>query len=93
VITSSGLRLHAEAIFSIQGITPQTRLGLQLGLDHTDQGYVVVDAEQKTSAEGVYACGDMTNQHSHQVAAAAHQGGQAACAANYFLYPHELTVS
>jgi thioredoxin reductase (NADPH) len=49
-----------------------------------------VDTEQKTSVEGVYAAGDLTQLHSHQVSAAVHEGAQAASAANYFLYPDEL---
>jgi thioredoxin reductase (NADPH) len=39
---------------------------------------------------GAYAAGDLTTLHSHQVAAAVHEGAQAACAANYFLQPPEL---
>jgi len=39
---------------------------------------------------GVYAAGDVTSLHSHQVTAAVHEGAQAASAANYFLYPPEL---
>jgi thioredoxin reductase (NADPH) len=35
---------------------------------------------------GVYAAGDATSVHDHQVSAAVHEGNQAACAANYFLY-------
>ena len=35
---------------------------------------------------GLYAAGDVTSPHDHQVSAAVHEGNQAACAANYFLY-------
>jgi len=49
-----------------------------------------VDSEQITSIPGVYAAGDVTRLHSHQLTTAVHEGGQAASAANYFLYPAEL---
>lgn len=88
--TRGGLRLELDALFSIQGATPETALARQLGVDLADSGYVAVDTEQKTSVPGVYAAGDLTALHSHQVTAAVHEGAQAASAANYFLYPPEL---
>ena len=51
-----------------------------------------MDTEQKTNVPGVYAAGDITALHSHQVSAAVHEGAQAASAANYYLYPPELKV-
>jgi thioredoxin reductase (NADPH) len=50
----------------------------------------VTDTEQKTNLAGVYAAGDVTRMHAHQVTTAVHEGGQAASAANYFLYPPDL---
>jgi thioredoxin reductase len=55
-----------------------------------DNGYITVDSEQLTSNPGVYAAGDVTRLHSHQLTTAVHEGGQAASAVNYFLYPAEL---
>ncbi|MGW1868345.1 NAD(P)/FAD-dependent oxidoreductase [Streptomyces mauvecolor] len=90
IVTRGGLRLELDALFSIQGATPETTLARRLGVRLADSGYVRVDTEQKTSVEGVYAAGDLTALHSHQVTAAVHEGAQAASAANYFLYPPEL---
>ncbi|MCZ0988357.1 NAD(P)/FAD-dependent oxidoreductase [Streptomyces diastatochromogenes] len=90
VLTRRGLRLELDALFSIQGATPETGLARQLGVGLAASGYVQVDSEQKTSVPGVYAAGDLTALHSHQVTAAVHEGAQAASAANYFLYPPEL---
>ncbi len=56
----------------------------------SDKGYINVDTEQKTNVPGVFAAGDVTRLHSHQVTTAVHEGGQAASAANYYLYPPEL---
>jgi thioredoxin reductase (NADPH) len=90
VVTRGGVRLELDALFSIQGSTPETRLAEQLGVELAPSGWIMVDTEQKTSVPGVYAAGDVTTLHSHQVTAAVHEGAQAASAANYFLYPPEL---
>ncbi|MDX6325214.1 MAG: thioredoxin reductase [Nocardioidaceae bacterium] len=90
VLTDGGLLLELEALFSIQGATPETRLAAGLGVPVNADGYVLVDSEQKTAVPGVYAAGDITAVHSHQVTTAVHEGAQAASAANYYLYPPEL---
>jgi thioredoxin reductase (NADPH) len=90
IVTVGGLRLELEALFSIQGATPETRLAVGLGVPIDSAGYVLVDSEQKTEVPGVYAAGDIAAVHSHQVATAVHEGAQAASAANYYLYPAEL---
>jgi thioredoxin reductase (NADPH) len=56
----------------------------------SDDGYTVTDTEQKTNVPGVYAAGDVTRLYAHQISTAVHEGGQAASAANYFLYPPDL---
>lgn len=67
-----------------------TKLARRLGLRLAPSGWIDVDTEQKTSVGGVYAAGDVTSLHSHQVTAAVHEGAQVASAANYFLYPPQL---
>lgn len=90
LLTMSGQRVELDQMFVQHGATPQTRLAADLGVALSPAGYINVDTEQKTSRPGVYAAGDVTRLHSHQVSAAVHEGGQAASAANYFLYPPEL---
>jgi thioredoxin reductase (NADPH) len=90
VITVGGHKLDVEAMFSIQGASPQTGLARQLGVALAENGWIQVDTEQQTSVPGVYAAGDVTALHSHQVTTAVHEGAQAASAANYFLYPPDL---
>lgn len=90
IVTRGGERLDLDALFSIQGATPETAVARGLGIRLNRHGYVEVDTEQCTSVPGVYAAGDITAPHSHQVSAAVHEGAQAASAANYFLYPPEL---
>jgi thioredoxin reductase (NADPH) len=85
-----GQIVPVEAFFVIQGATPETTLATMLGVDLAENGYILIDTEQHTSVEGVFAAGDITQLHSHQVSAAVHEGAQAASAVNYYLYPPEL---
>ncbi len=88
--TVSGQTIDLDQLFSVQGQTPQTELIEELGVELDASGYITVDTEQTTSVPGVYAAGDVTRLHSHQISTAVHEGGQAASAANHFLYPPEL---
>jgi len=88
--TEGGLSMPVEAFFVVQGATPETALATMLDVQLAENGYILIDTEQKTSVPGVYAAGDITQLHSHQVSAAVHEGAQAASAANYYLYPPEL---
>ena len=47
VITKGGLRLELERLFSIQGATPESTLGANLGVARTEMGYIVVDTRAK----------------------------------------------
>jgi thioredoxin reductase (NADPH) len=88
--TRGGRRIELDQLFSQQGATPQTKLAEDLGVQCSPNGYIETDVEQKTNVPGVYAAGDVTRMHSHQITTAVHEGGQAASAANYFLYPPDL---
>jgi thioredoxin reductase (NADPH) len=90
LILRSGTILELDQLFSQQGATPQVELASQLGVRLSEDGYIIVDSEQHTNVPGVYAAGDVTREYAHQVSAAVHEGGTAASAANYFLYPPEL---
>jgi thioredoxin reductase (NADPH) len=90
IYTQGGRSLRVDQIFSHHGATPQTELARQLGVQLAANGYIETDAEQRTSVPGVFAAGDVTRMFSHQVATAVHEGGQAASAANYDLYPPDL---
>jgi thioredoxin reductase (NADPH) len=90
LILRSGERLALDQLFSQQGATPRNELAKQVGVLLSHSGYIHTDSEQKTNVAGVYAAGDVTRLHSHQISTAVHEGGQAASAANYYLYPSEL---
>ncbi len=90
LLTNGGRRIELDALFSVQGATPIADVAEDLGVERNAEGYLVVDADQKTRVPGVYAAGDLTRHHSHLVTAAVHEGAQAAAGANFFLYPPDL---
>ncbi len=79
-------RLRVETVFAYRRPTPRNEVAVALGVETNELGHIVVNAEQHTNVPGLYAAGDVTSPHDHQVSAAVHEGNQAACAANYFLY-------
>jgi 3-phenylpropionate/trans-cinnamate dioxygenase ferredoxin reductase subunit len=59
VITRAGARLAADAVIVGAGVHPDVSLVRKAGLQIGDNGGVAVDASLRTSAEGVYAAGDI----------------------------------
>lgn len=90
IYTMGGQRVELDRLFSQQGATPQSKLAADLGVELSDLGYIQTDTEQMTNVPGVFAAGDVTRLFAHQISTAVHEGGQAASAANYYLYPPEL---
>jgi len=90
LILKSGQRVELDQLFAHRGATPQNELARQVGVLCTPNGYILTDTEQKTNVPGVYAAGDVTRLFAHQITTAVHEGGTAASAANYYLYPPEL---
>ncbi len=90
ILLEGGERIEIDQLFSQHGATANTKLGEDVGVVTSREGYLCVDTEQKTNVAGVFAAGDVTRLHSHQISTAVHEGGQAAAAANYYLYPPEL---
>jgi thioredoxin reductase (NADPH) len=85
-VVVNGEKLETDYLFSLLGAVPNSGLAAQLGVLLDGSGYVQIDTEQKTNVHRVYAAGDVTGPYAHQVAAAVHEGGMAAQAANYDLY-------
>jgi thioredoxin reductase (NADPH) len=88
--TEGGKEIPLDQLFTQHGATPQAKLAEDVGVLLSREGHLCVDSEQKTNVAGVFAAGDVTRLHSHQVSTAVHEGGMAASAANYYLYPPEL---
>ena len=79
-------RIPVEQVYTIRSSRAPDELARQLGLELNALGQIVVTSEQHTNVPGVFAAGDATSLHDHQLSAAAHEGNQAACGANYRLY-------
>jgi thioredoxin reductase (NADPH) len=88
--TEGGRCVELDKLFSVQGATPQSELAHMLGVALGDEGFIETNESQETNLPGVFAAGDVTRLFNHQVATAVHEGAEAACAANYYLYPPEL---
>ena len=78
--------VDCEMVFVSTPKRPRTELAHRLGARADETGYVVTDAAGRTTVTGLYAAGDATAGHSHQVTTAAHHGATAATAINYDLY-------
>ena len=78
----TGETLKVECMFSRQNAIPAAGLAASLGVIIEGEGYVKVDASQRTSVPMVYAAGDLCHANNHQLITAAHQGAVAALSAN-----------
>jgi thioredoxin reductase (NADPH) len=78
--------IPVEHVYTIRRSVAPTPLARQLGVALNEIGQIEVTSEQHTNVPGVYAAGDATSLHDHQISAAVHEGNQAACGANYHLY-------
>jgi thioredoxin reductase (NADPH) len=78
--------IPVQHLYTVCRTMASNELARQLGLELNPIGQIVVTSEQHTSVPGVYAAGDATSLHDHQLSAAVHEGNQAAAGANYFLY-------
>ena len=88
--TTARSTLQVEGVFASVGVLPQNEIAKALQLKTNDDGYVVVDSEQRTSVRGVYAAGDVTG-GLRQVITACARGAVAALSSTEVLgkkYPY-----
>lgn len=77
VLCKSGRQLPVDGAFIAIGRTPNTAfLPPEISLD--EQGYILTDADCRTSVPGVYAAGDIRSGACRQIVAAAADGARAA---------------
>ena len=84
-VTGETKELGVDGVFVQVGEDPNSKLAKQAGVAVNAEGYVIVDRLQRTSVEGVYAAGDVTDNPVKQVGTAAGQGITAALEAYGFI--------
>jgi len=79
--------LALDGLFIEIGSIPSTILTKPLGIELDEQGYIIVDASQKTNVDGFYAAGDITSNSDkfRQIITAASEGAIAAHSVYEFL--------
>ena len=85
VVLEDDSEIDAGFVFSLLGSSPNSGLAEDAGARLASTGYVSVDEHQATSVPGLFAAGDVSHRHSHQVATAVHEGLTAATAAHHYL--------
>lgn len=61
VAFDDGTKMSFDVAYAAIPFLQHSQIPISLGCELTEQGYIKVDALQKTTIEGVYACGDNTN--------------------------------
>ncbi len=80
-----GRELKVDGVFVEIGGIPISNLVRNLGVEVNEGGYIKVDKSQATSAQGIFAAGDVTDFQLKQIATAIGQGAQAAISAADYL--------
>lgn len=75
--------LEVDGVFIAVGEVPSSSIASELGVKLDEEGYIVVDRNQRTNVEGVFAAGDVTGGVMQIVKAA---GEGAVAAVNAYLY-------
>ncbi len=75
--TGKTYELQLDGVFVEVGFVPRTELAEFLGLERNERGEIVVDCNNRTSEERVYAAGDCTNVFAKQIITAAGEGAKA----------------
>lgn len=68
--------VRLDGLFLALGFIPISDLARKAGLKTTQDGYIIVNEDQETNLDGVYAAGDCTGR-SHQIIVAVGQGATA----------------
>lgn len=78
VVLDNGKEMPMDGLFVEIGYDPNTKFIKDLGITLDENGYILVDKNQKTNIPGIFAAGDCTDVVMRQVVVAAGQGAIAA---------------
>ena len=84
--------LTCDMVFVSAAKRPRVSLAKRLGAAVDDLGYLAIDDDGRTTVAGIFAAGDVTAGHAHQVSAAVDGGAIAATAVNWDLLPPDERV-
>lgn len=73
VVFNNGIRIPLIALYAALPFKQQSEIPASLGCELTEQGHITTDYFQKTTLEGVFACGDNTTML-RSIAQAVHSG-------------------
>ena len=76
--------IPCRGVFIFVGINPNTRF-LKATVEMDEEGYIITDENMKTSADGIYACGDCRQKLLRQIVTACGDGATAAFAAQQYV--------
>jgi len=76
--TGETKEIPVEGVFIQVGEFPNSQLAKEAGVEVDRDGYIIVDARQRTNIPGIYAAGDVTNHPVKQVGVAVGHGITAA---------------
>ncbi len=82
--TMTSKNLQADGVFIFTGLIPNTRI-LEGIADLDDNGYIIADGDMKTSAPGIFSCGDCNKKLLRQVVTACGDGAMAAFSAQHYV--------
>ena len=82
--TMTSKNLQADGVFIFTGLIPNTRI-LEGIADLDDNGYIIADGDMKTSAPGIFSCGDCNKKLLRQVVTACGDGATAAFSAQHYV--------
>lgn len=89
LVFSDGTTQKLDALYAKLGFKQSTDLPLNLGCEFNENGYIKVDMMQKTTVDGLFACGDNTSMM-RSVANAVYSGNMAGVVANKELIAEEF---
>jgi len=84
VVTGSQKSIKADGVFVLIGMTPNSDMAKGV-VTIDEKGYVICDDDMKTSAAGVFACGDVRRKLLRQVITASGDGATAAFSAQHYV--------
>ncbi len=84
VVTSSESVLKCDGVFVFIGIVPNSDIVKNI-VKTDEKGYIICDDDMRSSAEGIFACGDVRKKGLRQIVTAAGEGATAAFSAGHYV--------